>query len=221
MATKLGKYTNSPPKPVVGSSAQWNDGTTSRTMMLAQTSLNVPYTWSLAASGRKSTSEVIPSSRPNRREISGPKPTSSAAQYWAARALTAEALLSARETHHAEMQSLSHAEDAKRNREISNLAKEHKERYVWLERLVIVLLASLCSLVALVIYLAAHYTRQTSVRHPWSLPSHFTIPILSPFTSVVEHETSVIGSKVITVGLLLATGMAYLMLRQRISRTFG
>lgn len=120
MATKLRKYTNSPPKPVVGSSAQWNDGTTSRTMMLAQTSLNVPYTWSLAASGRKSTSEVIPSSRPNRREISGPKPTSSAAQYWVARALTAEALLSARETHHAEMQSLSHAEDAKRNVSASN-----------------------------------------------------------------------------------------------------
>jgi hypothetical protein len=108
---------NCPTKLVVGSSARErirNDTgtmTTSRTMMLAQSSANVPYSWSLR--GTKSTSEAIFSSRLSRREI--PKPTNSAAQYWAVRALTAEALLSARETHYTEMRSLTQVEDLKRN----------------------------------------------------------------------------------------------------------
>lgn len=37
----------------------------------------------------------------------------------------------------------------------------------------------------------------------------------------VEHETSVIGSKIITVVLLLATGLVYLTFRHRISQAFG
>lgn len=56
------------------------------------------------------------------------------------------------------------------------------------------LTATVALLVLLVIYLATHYThhslllqQQQQQRH-WlaGLPSHFTIPILSPFTSVVR-----------------------------------
>lgn len=50
----------------------------------------------------------------------------------------------------------------------------------------IILLVALCLLVILVIYLATHHTRHSAQRSRWSLPSHFTIPILSPFTSVVR-----------------------------------
>ena len=104
-----------------------------------------------------------------------------------------------------------------------------------------VLIALICFLVLLVIYLATHYTRQNTVRGAWAfLPSHFTIPILSPFTSVVsrsmfpqttlsnssatpqvEHETSVVGSKTITMICLALTGLAYLIFRHRLSRAFG
>jgi hypothetical protein len=105
----------SPKKYVHGSLAYGQNGvmtTTSRTMMMAQASAHVPYSWS--TSSRKSTEEDISSSRSTRREFVGPQPTTSAAQYWAARAVTAEALLSARESHHMEIRSLSLAEDVKR-----------------------------------------------------------------------------------------------------------
>lgn len=55
------------------------------------------------------------------------------------------------------------------------------------------LTATLALLVLLVIYLATHYTHHSLLLHQqqqrhWlaGLPSHFTIPILSPFTSVVR-----------------------------------
>ena len=43
-------------------------------------------------------------------------------------------------------------------------------------------------LILVIIYLATHLTRHASKaqRHWLTLPSHFTIPILSPFTSVVS-----------------------------------
>jgi hypothetical protein len=164
MATKLKKPApNSPqrPKPVVGSPA------TSRTMMLAQASSNVPYSWSLSAvpgsANLKSTvtsDTTIVVSQSSRSDLVGRRehPGAPTQSYWAARALTAEALLSARETHYAEMRGLLQAEDVKRNvsvekfclvtrhekrnknkkqREISTLVKEHKERHAGLERLVV------------------------------------------------------------------------------------
>ena len=42
------------------------------------------------------------------------KPVTQAEQYWAARALTAEALLSLKTTHHEEIRTLSEAEESKR-----------------------------------------------------------------------------------------------------------
>ena len=50
-----------------------------------------------------------------------------------------------------------------------------------------ILLVFVSSLMMLVIYLATHYTRQSATK---SLPYHFTIPILSPFTSVVRWPAS-------------------------------
>ncbi|KAF9455672.1 hypothetical protein BDZ94DRAFT_1178921 [Collybia nuda] len=146
-----------------------------------------------------------------------PTPTSANEQYWAARALTAEALLSAQEGHYHEIRNVASEEDAKRIREISMLMEQHKEKYAGLEKLVIALLAAICLLVALVIYLATHHTRHAAQRSRWSLPSHFTIPILSPFTSVVEHETSVIGSRTIIALFALTAGVAYLLIRHRMS----
>jgi uncharacterized membrane protein YidH (DUF202 family) len=67
------------------------------------------------------------------------------------------------------------------------------------------------------------------------VPAHFTIPIFSPFTSVVrtilflfsqlvfttrqvEHETSVIGSKTLAVFALILAGLAYFVFRHWFAR---
>ncbi|TFK37998.1 hypothetical protein BDQ12DRAFT_133888 [Crucibulum laeve] len=151
------------------------------------------------------------------------QPLTAAEQYWAARALKAEALLSAQEAHHKELRSVAYNQEMKRNYEISKLTKEHKEKHAGLERLVMILITTLLCLVGVLIYLATHYTRhQTAMqRSRWSLPSHFTIPILSPFTSVVEKETSVLGTKVISLMVLSSAGLAYLAFRHWLARSMN
>jgi len=122
-------------------------------------------------------------------------------QYWAARALTAEALLSAKTMHHKELNTLSSEAETKRATELTTLRQIHEKKESTLEKLVLYLSAAVILLVGTVIYSlssGATATRKSSA-------VHFTIPILSPFASVVEHETSVIGSKVLTIfGIILA-----------------
>lgn len=153
------------------------------------------------------------------------QPLTASEQYWATRALKAEALLSAQESHHREVRSLGFSQDVKRSRELATLAQQHKEKHASMEKLVMLLTATVALLVLLVIYLATHYThhslllqQQQQQRH-WlaGLPSHFTIPILSPFTSVVEKETSVIGTRSITAMSLVAGLIAYLVFRHWLS----
>jgi hypothetical protein len=87
-------------------------------------------------------------------------------------------------------------------------------------------------LILVIIYLATHLTRHASKaqRHWLSLPSHFTIPILSPFTSVVslrvynlvvmmlspsqvEQETSVFSTRVIGIITVVLGVLAYFIFR--------
>jgi hypothetical protein len=93
------------------------------------------------------------------------------------------------------------------------------------------LLGVLLFLVLLIAYLLAQsYHRDSKRTSRWSLPSHFTIPILSPFTSVVrqdnlrlienplmflqvEHETSVIGTWTIAVFLVVFAFLGYAIFR--------
>ncbi|KAJ3509224.1 hypothetical protein NLJ89_g5330 [Agrocybe chaxingu] len=148
-----------------------------------------------------------------------------AEQCWATRALKAEALLAAQETHQKEVKVLGHTHDAKRERELSLLAKEYKEKHASLERLLIFLLVLIALLVVLVIYLATHYTQHSmllahkSQTSWWSAigASHFTIPILSPFTSVVEQENSVIGAKFIGTFAAIAACLVYMIFRHWLS----
>ncbi|KAH9033345.1 hypothetical protein EDB85DRAFT_1951573 [Lactarius pseudohatsudake] len=52
---------------------------------------------------------------------------------------------------------------------------------------------------------------------PRPTASHFTIPVLSPFTSVVEHETSAWGARIIVPGLMIAATLAWGIIRHWIS----
>ncbi|OBZ76258.1 hypothetical protein A0H81_03020 [Grifola frondosa] len=102
---------------------------------------------------------------------------------------------------------LSVAEQEKRSRELDALQRTHEYRHAKLERLVLLLLGCLVALAAAMLH---SILRQNHHPHPpspsrWTIPvMHFTIPVLSPFTSVIEHETSVINTRLITaLGFLL------------------
>ncbi|PPQ92127.1 hypothetical protein CVT25_007958 [Psilocybe cyanescens] len=146
------------------------------------------------------------------------QPMSAKEQYWATRALKAEALLAAHEDHKKEIKNLGYVHDMKRERELVQLAKEHKEKHDTLDKLVKFLAGLIIVLVAVIVYLATHYARHSMLLQYkqqekwWSMigASHFTIPILSPFTSVVEHESSVVGAKMIGTVAAIAACLVFL-----------
>lgn len=133
------------------------------------------------------------------------KPVTATEQYWAARALTAEALLSVKTQHHAEIRTLAVVEETKRMQEVARVHRMHEVRQRRLELAAVALLALLAALAASFLY-TLHQT-QSPARKSGSL--HFTIPILSPFASVVEHESSVIGTKTLSLVVLTAAVLAY------------
>ncbi|KAF8624570.1 hypothetical protein AX15_005807 [Amanita polypyramis BW_CC] len=122
---------------------------------------------------------------------------------WAVRALNAETKLTAKE------------------KELALLSLQRQERHANLERLVYILLAIITALIFVIIYQANLYIRHHNDAkrgNRWSTPAHFTIPILSPFTSVVEHETSVVNSKTVVVLFCVAGCVVYMAFRHWISR---
>ncbi|KAF8813145.1 hypothetical protein BYT27DRAFT_7085261 [Phlegmacium glaucopus] len=150
-----------------------------------------------------------------------PKPLTAIEQYWATRALKAEALLAAQDNHRKEFKTMEHVQDMKREREMTMLARQYTEKQASWERLLTFLLCLITLLILLIVYLATHYTRhslrmQMNERKTWWSAvgaSHFTIPILSPFTSVVEQETSVISPKLIGTVAAIAACLAYMVFR--------
>ncbi|EGO01122.1 hypothetical protein SERLA73DRAFT_179176 [Serpula lacrymans var. lacrymans S7.3] len=142
------------------------------------------------------------------------KPRTYVEQYWAARALTAETMLTARASHQRELASLKFSEESKRSREIALLVRAHETRQDKLEKCVVALIACIMILAGLVTYMmmksASHVSASASW---WPSPSHFTIPILSPFTNVVEQETSVVGSKTVATIVVVLGGLAYAIFR--------
>ncbi|EKM57366.1 uncharacterized protein PHACADRAFT_255085 [Phanerochaete carnosa HHB-10118-sp] len=133
------------------------------------------------------------------------KPVTPAEQYWAARALTAEAILSVKTQHHEEIKMLAVVEETKRTQEVAQVNQMHESRQRRLEAIAIALLTALVGLVAFLLY--TPQANRSPARQSRSV--HFTIPILSPFASVVEHESSVIGTKILTVIILASAVLAY------------
>ncbi|KAN0133134.1 hypothetical protein V8E53_009164 [Lactarius tabidus] len=146
--------------------------------------------------------------------VSRPTPDSSAARYWAARAATAEVLLAERSKHSYELRSVINEEDAKRREEIAALHGAHQARQRKMEWIV------MCCIVVLVVVvlglLGTHHL--ASSRTPARGATHFTIPVLSPFTSVVEHETSAWGARIIVPGLMIVATLAWVVFRHWTSR---
>ncbi|KAF7330015.1 hypothetical protein MKEN_00265500 [Mycena kentingensis (nom. inval.)] len=79
------------------------------------------------------------------------------------------------------------------------------------------LLALLSLVILALLVLSLSHSRSHSSKKDAS-GRHFTIPILSPFTSVIEHETSVIGGTALAVFGLAAAALGYAMFRHWVGR---
>ncbi|KJA21389.1 hypothetical protein HYPSUDRAFT_67735 [Hypholoma sublateritium FD-334 SS-4] len=171
-----------------------------------------------------SSSSLTPVQRPQQQVQ--PQPMTAPEQYWATRALRAEALLEAHLTHKKEVQTVGEAHDVRREREIGALAKEYKEKHASLEGLLHFLFVLISILVLVIIYLTTHFTRHSLLMQDkqqerwWSAigASHFTIPVLSPFTSVIEQETSAIGVRVIGTLAAITACLAYFAFRHWLAK---
>ncbi|KAF9492686.1 hypothetical protein BDN71DRAFT_1451163 [Pleurotus eryngii] len=140
--------------------------------------------------------------------------TSRAEAYWASRAFMAESALAAQTSRQGALQYLSYKQEIQSAKNLATLGSENDAKHAMLERVVSLLIGCVILLVSVVIYLAVSTHRRSSKQASWlTLPSHFTIPILSPFTSVVEHETSMLSSRTIAMLVLSSACLLYFMFR--------
>ncbi|KAJ3984355.1 hypothetical protein F5890DRAFT_1517784 [Lentinula detonsa] len=185
----------------------------SNTMQMALSSESATSTNGLAL-----VSASLPDISTTNRNSSHLYPRSESEQYWTARALKAETLLISKKEHFEHLQSVTVEQETKRVTEVAQLTKLYDERLVKLERLLAILLGVLFLLTFLTFFSNLFLTHQgreaRSAQNQWP---HFTIPILSPFASVVEHEVSVVGSRTIFGSCLIIAGLAYFLLRHWIN----
>ncbi|EIM87453.1 uncharacterized protein STEHIDRAFT_139125 [Stereum hirsutum FP-91666 SS1] len=140
------------------------------------------------------------------------KPSTSAEHYWAARALTAESILEAKMDHQQELKSIKLYEDEKRTRDLAVLQQAHDAQYKELKRTLFFTITCIVVLLAFIIYILmtnSPASKQSASR--WG--AHFTIPILSPFTSVIEHEVSTFGTTALIGFAFVFAGLAYAVFR--------
>ncbi|KAH9934546.1 uncharacterized protein BXZ73DRAFT_77022 [Epithele typhae] len=129
-------------------------------------------------------------------------PVSTIEHYWAMRAAVAEKLLEAHAAHKTELTAAAHAHEERRLRELADL----DTRFTHIARMVWTILAAAALSILAALYLALRLSAPPPPA-PSTGPMHFTIPVLSPFASVVEHETSAVNTPLVAV-LLLAAGLA-------------
>ncbi|KIJ16380.1 hypothetical protein PAXINDRAFT_132294 [Paxillus involutus ATCC 200175] len=191
----------------------------SRTMQLAVTGLQAPtQTTQYRDYNADSTSANL---RRRGTWFSAPlsaAPRTKVEQYWAARALVAETLLSARVQHQGELTGMRLAEEEKRATDIAALVHANDQRQNKLERFLVIIVACLVVLLGSVVYVMTKLIAPDHTAKHKSSPSHFTIPILSPFTSVVEHETGVFGAKAVTIFVLVISVTLCTVLRRQFAR---
>lgn len=148
-----------------------------------------------------------------------PPPSStplSAEHYWTTRALAGESLHSMHLQHQYELQCVVAEQERKRERELTMLAESQKQADRRRENFMMTLLIGMFITLLMTLHVAGRAT-QPPPPNKW-LSTHFTIPILSPFASVVEHEASIVGTKVLSVCVIVFGAVAYASLRYWLSR---
>ncbi|KAG2754375.1 hypothetical protein P692DRAFT_20827885 [Suillus brevipes Sb2] len=140
------------------------------------------------------------------------KPRTFVEQYWAARALVAETVLTTRVQHQREMAEVRLGEEEKRTNQIAALVRASEQRQSRLEKFVVALVACFMLLFLALIYILLRDSPKSKSA------SHFTIPILSPFTSVVEHETGIISARLVSIFIVCLGILSYAIFRHWLSK---
>ncbi|KAI0703867.1 hypothetical protein C8T65DRAFT_250132 [Cerioporus squamosus] len=138
-------------------------------------------------------------------------PINTVEHYWALRATIAETRLHAQEVHRQELAAVSASHTESRSRELSELNSRYERELARIKYTVWTILVALGSLLAVVVYLLVRYVPPPAPSGRGSM--HFTIPILSPFASVIEHETSAVNVPLVAILLLSAGISLFLWLR--------
>ncbi|KAL1948256.1 hypothetical protein VTO73DRAFT_12331 [Trametes versicolor] len=136
-------------------------------------------------------------------------PVSAVEHHWAMRATRAEALLDAHAVHRHEISSL----EERRSRELAELNRRHLQVYARQQMMVWSLLGTALAAISALLYFLYQRAVPAGADSRLLGPLHFTIPILSPFASVIEHETSFVNVQLVAVLLLAAASFALLWFR--------
>ncbi|KAH8080698.1 hypothetical protein BXZ70DRAFT_960056 [Cristinia sonorae] len=195
-----------PPPPPLELAPKVQHGSPSRTMMFAQASTFSSPTTITHRPPVHTVQRTVAVTTPH----SQPTVTTQTRQeqYWAARALTAETLLSASTMYQEQLRVMTHAAEAKHSQEVAELNRQHETRHSKMERLAMLLMTWLLVMAAVLMYLLIRgHPPQVSSR--WTSPLHFTIPVLSPFTSVTEHEVSTLSTRSVVILVLASSCLAY------------
>ncbi|KAH8112832.1 hypothetical protein DFH11DRAFT_1705988 [Phellopilus nigrolimitatus] len=132
-------------------------------------------------------------------------------QYWAVRALVAEVRLSEREEYQMDAQERARLEEQRRQLAVEAAHKFHENRVSRLERLVIGLISAVVLIALVLLFRQQKHTEDKTKKSAFR--PHLTIPILSPFTSIVETEESKISFRTTAVFLVILGILTYAMLR--------
>ncbi|KAI9068190.1 hypothetical protein FKP32DRAFT_1587925 [Trametes sanguinea] len=124
---------------------------------------------------------------------------------WAVRATRAEALLDAHARHREELSALSASMEERRARELAALNDRFSQELARHRLMMWIVLSLVAFIVAALSYLVLR-TCSPVASPSRRAATHFTIPILSPFASVIEHETSAVNVPLVAV-LLTAGGI--------------
>ncbi|KAG2040712.1 hypothetical protein BDR03DRAFT_948349 [Suillus americanus] len=174
----------------------------SRTMQIASASLV----------GERTSTSINTLEYPKTTRYSTPtaaKPHTFVEQYWAARALVAETVLTTRVQHQKEMAEVRLGMEEKRTNQFAALVRASEQRQSRLEKFVVALVA--CFMLLFLATLLRDSPKSKGA-------SHFTIPILSPFTSVVEHETGIISARSVSIFIVVLGILSYAIFRHLLSK---
>ncbi|KAJ8474817.1 hypothetical protein ONZ51_g6957 [Trametes cubensis] len=133
--------------------------------------------------------------------------------HWAMRATRAEAMYAAQTDRQREISTLSASMEERRARDMAELNARFSDQFAKHQQMMWMILGTMISVVATLMYLLVRTCAPAASSSRWLPPLHFTIPVLSPFASVVEHETSAVNVPLVALLLLGAGSFAFLWFR--------
>ncbi|KAI8996652.1 hypothetical protein BD414DRAFT_434692 [Trametes punicea] len=141
------------------------------------------------------------------------EPVTVTEHHLAVRASRAEALLEAHTTHRKEIRTIATSLEERRSRDLAEVNARFSEQFAKHEFMMWVILGLVAFVAMMLLVMLWRQCRPGNTPSHHVRPVHFTIPVLSPFTSVIENETSVVNVQLVALLLLSAGVFAFLWFR--------